>query len=349
MNSQPETRRNDVNLDIEHALTLWFPDGGWSVRGGASGMNNTTRYVSCNGSAYVLRIYETHRDADKAEYEHEILLALSSRALPFRIPIPVRSPDGSTILRTAEGKLIALFQYIEGTNPAFDSPARIRSFGQAVGQLSTHLASLRLESPPAYAPYYELDAAHPRCTPEAVAAFCNEPPAAFEPFADALRSLERELIDIRRQLPALRLLPHQLVHGDLNASNLLGAPDGTIAAILDFEFVTHDLRVMESAVALSDLLQPERSVAAMRESVWAFLEGFGSELRLTAAELDALPVLLKLRRLDVFLHFLGRYWDGVDEADVLQNQIHNALRVTVWLEQMKPALAEELIRHGESF
>jgi len=50
-------------------------------------------------------------------------------------------------------------------------------------------------------------------------------------------------------------LPHQLIHGDLNASNALADEAGRICAILDFEFVTYDLRVMEAAVFLSDMVR----------------------------------------------------------------------------------------------
>jgi homoserine kinase type II len=76
-NLDPSTERQTrLDLDIETALGSYFPNHGYTVREGASGMNNTTRYVTCSdGSAYVLRIYETHRDAEKAEYEHRILLA----------------------------------------------------------------------------------------------------------------------------------------------------------------------------------------------------------------------------------------------------------------------------------
>ena len=45
---------------------LWFPGQTWSIRIGSGGMNNTTRFVEVDGTSYVLRVYETHRDMDKA-------------------------------------------------------------------------------------------------------------------------------------------------------------------------------------------------------------------------------------------------------------------------------------------
>jgi Ser/Thr protein kinase RdoA (MazF antagonist) len=123
-------------------------------------------------------------------------------------------------------------------------------------------------------------------------------------------------------LPALRELPHQLIHGDINDSNLLAAKEepSRIAAVLDFEFCTRDLRAMEPAVVVSGLLEADRS----RDAVPALLEGYARRVRLTLAEAEAIPRLVRLRKLDVFVHFLGRYLDGVDGDEALREQIVSA-------------------------
>ncbi|MDG0789451.1 hypothetical protein OMP38_00235 [Cohnella ginsengisoli] len=50
------------------------------------------------------------------------------------------------------------------------------------------------------------------------------------------------------------------------------------------------------------------------------MKGFGDIAPLNGEEIDALPLLMRLRRLDVFVHFLGRYLSGVDDAAVLREQ-----------------------------
>lgn len=164
---------------IDKVLTRLFPSGDWSVQTGASGMNNTTRFVMAQGQPYVFRIYETHQDASKVKYEHSILLALQKISLPFRIPKPVRTPEGNTILRLEDGKLAALFHFVEGVNPTLEELPQLYSFGRTTGQLTCALEKITLDLVPVYRPYYEIENTHPLCPPQAVIGFCTNPPAEF--------------------------------------------------------------------------------------------------------------------------------------------------------------------------
>ncbi|MNC56626.1 homoserine kinase [compost metagenome] len=100
---------------------------------------------------------------------------------------------------------------------------------------------------------------------------------------------------------------------------------GDIAALLDFEFVTRDLKAMEPAVCLWGLLPEAGADEAAANRAWtcleAFWRGFAAVRPLTSGERRVIPVLMQLRSLDVFLHFLGRYRDGVDDVSMLLRQI----------------------------
>lgn len=335
-------------MTYESALRRYFADGDWNIlAGGESGWNNTTRYLSSGAETYVLRLYETHRDAGKIRFEHETLLALAAERLPFAVPRPVRDRTGETFFRLDDGsdRYGCLFAYIPGRRPDSAKPAAARAVGTAVGQLGSALARIRVNAEPAYPPYYEMDSAHPSCPPEKIAAFCERPPAGFRSLAAELRMLHEEWLGFRSRLPLLRGLPHQLVHGDINDSNLLAEEENpdAIAAVLDFEFCTRDLRAMEPAVALSGLLDTE----AADEAVPAFLEGYAAHAALDAPEREALPTLVKLRKLDVFVHFLGRLLDGVDGEETLREQTAEAaagLRRLGTREKQLAAWCEQALR-----
>ncbi|NGZ74424.1 phosphotransferase [Saccharibacillus alkalitolerans] len=299
------------------AVRRYWPDYEGTPEAGAKGWNNTTRYAEYDGKRFVLRIYETHRDPEKIRFEHEVLLRLADAGLPFRTPVPLRTAGGETIvgLEDGSGRYACLFPYIEGVRPADEDQRPLPSFGEAAAELSAALAGIRTELSPAYRPYYELAEAYPLCRPERVADFALRPPAELTGAAEALRLLAEEYAEILSGLEYLRRLPHQLVHGDLNASNLLvgtDAPD-RIEALLDFEFCTHDVRAMEAAVILSGLPDGE-------EAVRRFGAGFFGRTRLEPEEIEAVPLLMRLRKVDVFLHFLTRYWEGTDGAGVLEEQ-----------------------------
>ncbi|PGV53812.1 phosphotransferase [Bacillus sp. AFS037270] len=85
---------------IEEIVPLYFPNENWEMLPGPSGENNTTVFILANSEQYVLRIYRTHRDEDKVNYEHAVLLALKERSLSFSIPVPMSTKDGQTIVKT---------------------------------------------------------------------------------------------------------------------------------------------------------------------------------------------------------------------------------------------------------
>lgn len=108
----------------EEIVPLYFPMENWEMVPGPSGENNTTLFIHANNEKYVLRIYETHQDEDKVNYEHAVLLALIERPLSFSTPVPMSTKDGLTIVKTQSGFLSGLFRFIDGRNPALEDCRR---------------------------------------------------------------------------------------------------------------------------------------------------------------------------------------------------------------------------------
>lgn len=316
---------------MEEIVPLYFPFENWESVPGPSGKNNTTLFILANNEPYVLRIYETHQDEDKVIFEHAVLLALTERPMSLSNPVPLRTKDGQTIVKTQSGSLAGMFRFIDGTNPTLEDSEQIYSFGKAAGQLTAELAEVIVNQEPVYRPYYDLDHSHPRCSLDQMKDFSLNPPVDFVEVAQELSIIYKQLVSFQSQVPFLKRLPHQLVHGDLNASNILSGEDGKISAILDFEFVTHDLRVIEVAVSLSNFIDDEEDESIIFKKITAFLTGYGSRIKLTEEEIHAIPLLIQLRSLDVFIHFLGRYWDGVDSIDTVKKYIRKAARRVSWI------------------
>lgn len=249
-----------------------------------------------------------------------MLQKLEELRLPFKIPAPVLTSTGETLVQLeANGKFACLFRYIEGDSPAEEEVGYYGSFGMAAGLLSIMLSEVNPGINPVYRPYYELRQAYPLCSNEVIRELCLKPSASFVHLTAELEMLYMAYADIADSLPGLEQLPHQLVHGDLNASNLLlkSSDHRQVAALLDFEFCTYDLRAMEPAVILSGLLGHPEEQKAVRD----FCRSFTRSVHLTDAELTAIPALMLLRKVDVFLHFVTRYLEQTDEEDVLQEQV----------------------------
>lgn len=330
---------------LDQVLRQWFPDGKWSISLGSSGMNNTTQYVEINGESYVLRIYETHRDETKVRYEHAVLLGLAKLELPFSTPIPALASNGESFLRLESeegqvlGKLVCLFHYIAGERPDLDQIGQIESMGKATAQLSLALQQLSLNLKPEYPAYYQLGLAASADLFAGIVQFCQEPSEPFWKWKEELHRLAELLNSFAAEAPLLQKLPHQLIHGDLNASNSLIGSHQEMTAILDFEFITMDLRVMELAVCLSDLIVAEDEPEQVTWSkIEGYLKGYGGTAKLIFDEVVALPLLIQLRRLDVFVHFVGRYKNGIDPVSIVEEMIRSAIAVDKWLQAQEERL-----------
>lgn len=306
---------------LDMLIDRYWPERAGEIRQKEGGWNNSTYVIHGGTERSVLRIYNTHRDRAKIEFEHRVLERLTACRLTFSVPVPIPSRDGDTIVRMDDGsgRYACLFRYIDGAAAEAGIAEYAGSFGQTAGRLTSALAAIDPSIPPAYPPYYRLREAYPLCDPATVRRFCRQPSEPFRHLGEELALLEGAYAEAMASLDGLEKLPHQLVHGDLNGSNLLLHPSEAdkVTALLDFEFCTRDVRAMEGAVILSGLLGKERE----REAVRLFCDGYAKEVRLQSEELEALPILLRLRIVDVFLHFLSRYQTGTDESGVLVQQI----------------------------
>ena len=300
-----------------------------AVEARESGMNNTTRYaVLEDGSLRVVRIYENHTDEAKLRTEHELLLKLSRERLPFAVPCPVAADNGATWVTTPSGKPAALFHYLEGERPGQQDRSLAGEYGRTVGRLVQTLAKVELAEPPAYPAYDELlDITEEDL--RTVADSFRRSPALAAAAEDAAELLD-QVTALKKSAGELHRLPRQLIHGDVSFANLL-TQDGRVSAVLDFEFATRDIRAMELAVCLAEQLSVPGGLDG--ELIREMIAGYEAILPLEAEERRLLPHLVKLRKLDVFLHFWHRREAGLDPDEVLLDQTKRSVRVCRFVDQ----------------
>src|SRR4051812_44177920 len=103
-------------MPMEAIISRFWPEWKGTLRKRSGGWNNTTYFVESGERRAVLRVYDTHRDRNKIEFEHNVLLKLNGQDLPFAVPAPILSITGETMvqLEEGEGKFACLFSYIEG-------------------------------------------------------------------------------------------------------------------------------------------------------------------------------------------------------------------------------------------
>lgn len=332
-------------LYIDNIVKQYFKSKNYYVKDGSSGMNNTTRFLVVDNKEYILRVYESHDDKEKVSYEHMVLKALGERELSFNIPKPKVNLNGSTIGISPDGKLVSMASMIRGNNPKLETAEEFYSLGNVVGEITRELGEVNIEKNSIYSPCYELEKSYPKCPLKKVIKFCINPPEDFNEEKNYLVELSRYFVKFNECIPELRDLPHQLIHGDINASNVLEDENNKISAVLDFEFVARDLRVMDLAICLSEAIANKNSDEFKFECMKRFIDGYKKYINLTIDEIKSVPRLIILRRLDVIVHFLVRYNEGISNSfmsatEILKEQIIKAVTLCRWISENESRILE---------
>lgn len=294
-----------------------------------SGMNNTTRIITSGNKRFVLRIYNNHKDVEIVKLEHEVLNTLNKLELAFQVPVPIQNKRGETFSIAPDGTLSSLFHYIEGDRPSISNPAHVYALGNIAAELSRALNNINFKGLPIYSPYYTLESTYAEMDENAFFAMA-ERSEELEIRKASFKLLHNERLALKEKCDQLEQLPKQWIHGDLVFNNTVSQGEAIIG-VLDFEFTTVDVRAMELAVTIVDLIKP--NVLDLHNNVKRLLQGYQGTNPLTEQEKKLLPMLMKLRLLDVALHFAIRLRDNLDKEDVLCGIIDQSTFGCSWINE----------------
>jgi Ser/Thr protein kinase RdoA (MazF antagonist) len=283
---------------------------------------NLTHRVDSPAGSYVLRIYQAVSDPARIRHEHSVMQYLSGAGLSFHVPAPLRAVTGATLV-TVGGVSASLSPFCAGEHADDASVADVRAIGAGLGELSAALGGCA--EPVGIPRYRELGRVHPNVA---------DPEAALResPFTSDQRERLLGLLEtVRTGVPRLYgSLPQQVIHGDYTRENSL-LVGGRVSAVLDFEFSNGDLRALDYATGLAG------GPAALWEhpDPWlmpeAFTRGYTAHQALAPEEIAALPMLIRLRRIERLMQFIGRYRQGHDSANLLGIMANWVLRADEWL------------------
>lgn len=298
-----------------------------------SGSNNYIIGIHSGDGDFALKTIGAPHDLAALRHEQTLLGWLAEQALSFAVPAPLPTRQGDPILQTAEGYHI-LMPLLPGQKPDWQEPTQIELVGAALGELHPVLIRYPHSVDHALPPYGALGLIHPALPNpyDLTAAQLNlVPTTAVDEWLVWWRA---ELALLRAFVEgAYRSLPQQLIHSDFGHSNTLFLHDdrgGHISAILDFEFAGPDARVMDLASALYFCTRLWENPAPLVNAV-SFCRGYGSQQRLTPAEIAAIPWLMRLRNAASAIWWLGRQLTAGDSINMAERMTDMRHFVT-WLD-----------------
>jgi Ser/Thr protein kinase RdoA (MazF antagonist) len=333
-------------MNLANLWTVWPIPGPWklspTVGGGTS--NQVWRVDAADGQSYILRLTPDLTRIPGIQYETAVLQTLSDKGLPFRLPLPLKTRNGDIVMLveqdTGTPACATLYPLLPGSLPEHNL-ASISSAGLALAQLDEALVTLpEIQHPEGFVappPFGELSRCHP-LVPDPLAAI-DQLPIGREQASNVCTFLSNVIASVP---PLYSQLPQQLVHRDCGPENIL-MDQQCVAAILDFEAMGRDIRVLDICVALS--WWPRRLLGTGKE--WDVINTFGRaytrHLALREDELLAIPDVWRLRLADVFVYRMGRYLSSPHSGIDMQDQAKRTLWTNRWLSDHRETLLSHIL------
>lgn len=302
---------------------------------------NSTQNVGIRSDAgeFILRTYTSTTEVEMLRYEHRLLLWLAEQGLSFAVPIPVPTLRGETLFPAPQGWQ-ALFPRLPGSRLDWRDPDQVDALGAALGELHTTLSQYPPAPRPGVVPLNALRATHPWIA-EPFLLRPDDLAYAQTPSYDQLRDWwQAEVAQLSTLVESqYQTLPWQVIHNDFIPNNTLVSARH-VTAVLDFEFAAPDVRVLDVAIGLRNMLRVWENEAPW-ETVGRFCAGYGRWIRLSEGERAAIPWLMRLRNMWLVLKRVGRARTLEEVRPYLQHFEH-AREFGQWLATHERRLVEIL-------
>jgi Ser/Thr protein kinase RdoA (MazF antagonist) len=321
--------------DIPAVVSAWHIGPVRSVERMRLGANNDSWRVDTADGAFILRVYRNATARENIEFEHQLLSELAGTSkLSFAVPLPIATTDGEIVVDIGDCPA-TLTHFISGRHPRRGDVHETQLAGTALAELHSIMSALRLARRSGLPGYGDLRRVHPAI---------RDPFDLEELFAFEGERLEwyRRLVEVSESVyPHLYdTLPTQIIHSDFVPANVL-LDDDRVSGVLDFEFASSDLRVMDFAVGLEYFCLRD-----WPDANWELLDGFAdgylARVQLTRGEIEALPAALLRRKLITMLHWAGRWRIGLATDRDIAERLEGAVRRTAWLDAYGAQLVNRL-------
>lgn len=272
------------------------------------GLTNMTKIINIDEQKYVIRIYNRFtKSVPSIELESKIVSYLSYRNLSFQVPVFIPTRNGDNYVQFPDGRLGAMVSFLEGHAPDLSEVNHANKFGRVVGEITSALGNYPDDSVTYRGiPFSNLYGVHPLADKNSVQSFFDEPPYLIP--ANDIQFYSEMVLSIEQSIDLLVTLPKQFVHHDLLVFNLL-AHDNKISGVLDFDFISYDVRFIEFAICLNHVLQMSDGSLDMAE---AFIMGYAQYRRGSSTEFVHLQILTRIYHIAVLHIYIGQHYSGVN-------------------------------------
>jgi homoserine kinase type II len=245
-----------------------------SVKGIAEGVENSNYLLSAEAGQFILTLYEKRVDPADLPFFLGLMEHLAGRGITC--PLPVHDRSGKALGRLAN-RPAAIVTFLQGLWVRRPRPNHCAAVGAAMARL--HLAGegfglsrRNALSVDGWRPLFEICGAR-----------------ADEVLKGLGAEVAKELDFLEARWP--RGLPEGVIHADLFPDNVFFLRD-ELSGLIDFYFACNDMLAYDLAIALNAWCF-ETDLSLNITKARALLSAYGEVRPLSAAEIDALPMLAR--------------------------------------------------------
>tara|TARA_B100000676_G_scaffold88934_1_gene88655 strand:- start:961 stop:1914 length:954 start_codon:yes stop_codon:yes gene_type:complete len=276
------------------------------------GIENTNYKIICNGTPYILTIFEKRVNEDDLPFFINLKLYLNQNN--FKCPRPIQNRNGE-IINSIKNKKAVIISFIEGNKIDKPNINECNEIGKMLGNLHNLTINFN-ESRQNSLDIKEWKNLLSKCTK-------NED----KKFDIILKEVENEIDFLESVWP--KNIPSGVVHADLFKDNVF-FKDEKITGVIDFYFSCYHFFLYDISIVINDWCFDSNGEIFNYEYYKAILNGYNEHKKITQQEIDSFNIILRSAAVRILVTRLHDYIFHPKDAIVKKKDPYQYYNILKW-------------------
>ena len=276
------------------------------------GIENTNYKIICNGTPYILTIFEKRVNEDDLPFFINLKLYLNQNN--FKCPRPIQNRNGE-IINSIKNKKAVIISFIEGNKIDKPNINECNEIGKMLGNLHNLTINFN-ESRQNSLDIKEWKNLLSKCTKN-----------KDKKFDIILKEVENEIDFLESVWP--KNIPSGVVHADLFKDNVF-FKDEKITGVIDFYFSCYHFFLYDISIVINDWCFDSNGEIFNYEYYKAILNGYNEHKKITQQEIDSFNIILRSAAVRILVTRLHDYIFHPKDAIVLKKDPYQYYNILKW-------------------
>ena len=276
------------------------------------GIENTNYKIICNGTPYILTIFEKRVNENDLPFFINLKLYLNQNN--FKCPKPIQNRKGE-IINSIKNKKSVIISFIEGNKIDEPNINECSEVGKMVGNL--HNLTLNFnQSRENSLDVKEWKNLLTKCIK-----------IEDKKFNILCQELENEIDFLEGSWP--KNIPSGVVHADLFKDNIF-FKDEKITGVIDFYFSCYHFFLYDISIVINDWCFEKNGKIFRNEYFEAILSGYNKYKKLSEQELESFNIMLRVAAVRILVTRLHDYIFHPEDAIVIKKDPYQYYNILKW-------------------